>query len=80
MCIRSPGTEGGEQPFFSPDGKWIAYFANHQMKKVAVTGGPPTVLAELPGGLAYGGAGFPMVASSCRAGTRSRSFRPGAAR
>ena len=28
------GTEGGEQPFFSPDGKWIAYFANHQMKKV----------------------------------------------
>ena len=54
-----PGTEGGEQPFFSPDGKWIAYFANHQMKKVPVTGGPPTVLAELPGGLAYGGAWAP---------------------
>jgi serine/threonine-protein kinase len=53
------GTEGGEQPFFSPDGKWIAYFANHQMKKVAVTGGPPTVLAELPGGLAYGGSWVP---------------------
>ena len=54
-----PGTEGGEQPFFSPDGKWIAFFANHQMRKVAVTGGPSTVLAELPGGLAYGGAWVP---------------------
>ena len=56
---RIPGTEGGEQPFFSPDGKWIAFFANHQMRKVAVTGGPSTVLAELPGGLAYGGAWVP---------------------
>jgi len=55
-----PGTEGGEQPFFSPDGKWIAFFANHQMKRVAVTGGgPPTVLADLPGGLAYGGCWVP---------------------
>jgi serine/threonine-protein kinase len=54
-----PGTEGGEQPFFSPDGKWIAYFANHQIKKVAVAGGPPTVVAELPGGLAYGGCWVP---------------------
>jgi len=54
-----PGTEGGEQPFFSPDGKWIAFFANHQIRKVAVTGGPSTVLADLPGGLAYGGAWVP---------------------
>jgi len=54
-----PGTEGGEQPFFSPDGKAIAFFANHQMKKVAVTGGPPTILADLPGGPAYGACWVP---------------------
>ncbi len=53
------GTDGGEQPFFSPDGKWIAFFANHQLKKVALAGGSPTVLADLPGGLLYGGCWAP---------------------
>ena len=52
------GTEGGEQPFFSPDGKWVAFFASHQLKKVALAGGPPTVLADLPGPQ-YGGCWVP---------------------
>jgi Tol biopolymer transport system component len=54
-----PGTEGGEQPFFSPDGKWVAYNVKLQLRKVAVTGGPSTVLAELPGGRPSGGAFVP---------------------
>ena len=54
-----PGTEGGEQPFFSPDGKWVAYIVKLQLRKVAVTGGPSTVLAELPGGRPSGGAFVP---------------------
>jgi serine/threonine-protein kinase len=44
-----PGTEGGNQPFFSPDGAWLAYFADHSLKKVPLAGGRPVSLAsELP--------------------------------
>jgi len=48
------GTEGGDQPFFSPDGRWIGYFAEHQLKKIPVTGGTPVLIANVPG-FAYGG-------------------------
>ena len=32
-------TEGATEPFFSPDGEWIAFWADGQLKKVSVTGG-----------------------------------------
>jgi serine/threonine-protein kinase len=32
------GTEGAGNPFFSPDGEWIAFFAGGKLKKVAVAG------------------------------------------
>jgi Tol biopolymer transport system component len=41
-----PGTEGAQNPFFSPDGKWVAFFADGKLKKVAVTGGTPVVLCD----------------------------------
>jgi hypothetical protein len=28
-----PGTEGGSDPFFAPDGKWIGFFADGQLRK-----------------------------------------------
>jgi serine/threonine-protein kinase len=41
------GTEGmTEQPFFSPDGKWVGYFAGGQLKKIAVTGGTAIALCS----------------------------------
>jgi serine/threonine-protein kinase len=40
------GTEGGSGPFFSPDGAWIGFFANGQLRKVPSTGGPSVKLAE----------------------------------
>ncbi len=45
------GTEGGEGPFFSPDGQWVGFFAGNQLKKVSSAGGRPTVLAPAIGGL-----------------------------
>jgi Tol biopolymer transport system component len=35
------GTEGARQPFWSPDGRWLAFFAGNKLKKVAVDGGAP---------------------------------------
>ena len=40
--------EGPTEPIFSPDGQWIAYFANRHLRKVAVNGGTPITLAEAP--------------------------------
>jgi len=43
------GTDGAFGPFFSPDGQWVAFFANGRLKKVAVTGGVFT-LCDAPNG------------------------------
>jgi len=41
------GTQDADQPFFSPDGRWIAFFAESKLKKVAVAGGAPIVLTAV---------------------------------
>lgn len=38
------GRDPGRYPFFSPDGKWIGYSADHSLKKIPVEGGVPIVL------------------------------------
>lgn len=43
------GTEGAEQPFWSPDSRYIAYFASGKLWKIDTNGGPPQVLADVPG-------------------------------
>jgi serine/threonine-protein kinase len=41
------GTEGGDSPFFSPDGQWIGFTSSdHKLKKLALDGGQVTTLAE----------------------------------
>ena len=40
-----PGTEEANNPFFSPDGQWIAFYARNQLFKVKVDGGAPVQLA-----------------------------------
>ena len=42
------GTEGGAGPFFSPDGRWLGFFAGGHLKKVPIAGGRSTVLAPAP--------------------------------
>lgn len=41
-----PGTDGAADPFFSPDGKWLAFFLNGKLKKMAVDGGTPLALSD----------------------------------
>jgi serine/threonine-protein kinase len=35
------GTDGGNNPFFSPDGQWVGFWASGQIKKVPISGGTP---------------------------------------
>lgn len=51
------GTEGALSPFFSPDGSWIAFFAEGKLKKVPVGGGPVRTIADAP--IGFGGAWGP---------------------
>jgi serine/threonine protein kinase/Tol biopolymer transport system component len=40
------GTQGAMHPFWSPDGKYVGFFANGKLNKIAASGGPVSVLAE----------------------------------
>ncbi len=51
------GTEGAKQPFWSPDGRSIGFFANGKLMRVAVEGGAPAVICDAPD--ARGGAWSP---------------------
>jgi len=42
-----PGTEDGSQPFFSPDGRWVGFWARGRLRKVPVDGGVPVDLAAV---------------------------------
>jgi eukaryotic-like serine/threonine-protein kinase len=46
-----PGTTNAVGPFFSPDGFWVAFFADGQLKKVNLAGGPAVTLCAAPVGL-----------------------------
>jgi len=48
-----PGTEGGSFAFWSPDGRFVGFFAAASLKKLDLSGGQPITLcaaAGLPGG------------------------------
>jgi eukaryotic-like serine/threonine-protein kinase len=44
-----PGADRASQPFFSPDGQWLAFFADGKLKKITVQGGAPVTLCDAPG-------------------------------
>ena len=48
-----PGTEGASLPFWSPDSRFIGFFAGGMLKKVALSGGPAVDLCAAPDG--FGG-------------------------
>jgi len=43
------GTEGAVDPFFSPDGQWIGFFAGKKLKKIPVQGGGVVSLCDTAG-------------------------------
>jgi predicted Ser/Thr protein kinase len=49
------GTEGVMQPpFWSPDSRSIAFFAESKLKRIAIAGGPPQTICDVPAGAGSG--------------------------
>jgi serine/threonine-protein kinase len=46
QATRLPGTEGAVNPFFSPDGEWIGFFAAGKLKKTSIRGGTPSTVCD----------------------------------
>jgi eukaryotic-like serine/threonine-protein kinase len=40
------GTDGARGPFVSPDGRWVGFWADGKLKKIAIDGGLPVVLCD----------------------------------
>jgi serine/threonine-protein kinase len=55
-----PGTEEAVDPFFSPDGQWLGFFAGGKLKKVSVNGGSALTLGDArnPRGASWGAQGI----------------------
>jgi serine/threonine-protein kinase len=49
-----PGTQGGFNPFFSPDGQWVGFSASGKLKKVSLSGGASLDLADVTAGALFG--------------------------
>ncbi|MCZ6600452.1 MAG: protein kinase [Acidobacteria bacterium] len=49
-AVPLPGTAGARRLFWSPDSKFIAFFASGKLKKIAAGGGPALMLADAPDG------------------------------
>src|SRR5262249_27389466 len=73
------GTHGAQNPFFSPDGEWIAFFADAKLKKVSARGGAVVTLCETRNGfggswaenhtIAFSSSPGPLLRVSSAAGT-----------
>jgi Tol biopolymer transport system component/tRNA A-37 threonylcarbamoyl transferase component Bud32 len=62
------GTENAGDPFFSPDGQWIGFFADGKLKKISVQGGAAVTLCDAPSdrGGSWGDDGTIVFAPSIR--------------
>ncbi|MGB6198463.1 MAG: protein kinase [Candidatus Acidiferrales bacterium] len=64
------GTEGAVNPFFSPDGQWIGFFAQGKMRKIPVSGGAPLAICDagIDAGASWGADGTIVFAPSSNSG------------
>jgi serine/threonine protein kinase len=64
-AVPIPGTDGAGGPFFSPDGKWVGFWADGKLKKVSMSGGPAANICDVslePWGVTWGSAGIIVFA------------------
>ena len=85
------GTDGTTRPFWSPDSRFLGFFAEGKLKKVEVSGGPPQKVCDAPTGadgswssegviLFDGVTGDPIQRVSAAGGTPVVEVKPDASR
>ena len=52
------GTDGGEWPFFSPDGAWVGFYSDGAVRKVRLEGGQVSLVTEVPAPATFHGAAW----------------------
>ena len=79
---RASGNAGGCDPFFSPDGQWVGFYANGKLNKISVEGGAVVPLADV--GDSFAGASLGRGRQHHRGRSRTRraccGFPPAEAR
>ncbi|MGE3513176.1 MAG: protein kinase, partial [Vicinamibacterales bacterium] len=66
------GSSGGISPFFSPDGQWVAFGADGELRKVPLSGGPAVTLCKTSAlfGASWGDDGTIVFAEQRNGGLR----------
>jgi serine/threonine-protein kinase len=75
-----PGSAGADAPFFTDDGKWLAYFAEGVLYKVDAAGGSPSAVAQSASRTLASGAWLPdgtLLYTDLTFGLRSSLATPG---
>jgi Tol biopolymer transport system component len=49
-AVLLPDTDDASYPFWSPDSRFVGFFASGQLKKIDIAGGSPQVLCDAPSG------------------------------
>jgi len=75
------GTDGAANPFFSPDGQWVGFFAGGKLRKASVNGGSAQTLSDapIPEGASWGSQGIIAFAPSSVGALRQISDSGGTA-
>jgi len=76
------GTEGGVSPFWSPDGRSLAFFADNKLKAIEISGEAVRTICDAPPGIggAWNRAGVIVIAPDSNGGGLSRVAASGGAR
>jgi serine/threonine-protein kinase len=70
-----PGTASARDPFFSPDGRWVGFFAGEELRKVPLDGGAPLKICDAPTATSRGASWGPDGAIILPLGQLSGLFR-----
>jgi serine/threonine-protein kinase len=46
--VEVPESDGAVSPFFSPDGRWVAFFSGGKLRKAPLSGGVPQTICDAP--------------------------------
>jgi len=85
------GTEGTTRPFWSPDSRFLGFFAEGKLKKIEISGGPPQKICDAPRGsdgswssegvILYDGTGSdPIYRVPAAGGTPAAAVKPDTSR